>query len=382
MQLSRKAWLSAAVLGGSLLASTALIAFKPHPKPREVEAALPLVEVVSVEAATQRMRVRAQGTLAPRDEIELVAEVSGRVEWISSSFDGSGAFAENEPLVRIAREDYAIAVQRAQAAVARAESQLALARAAQQRSDALFAAGAASPAAHEQALGSSQIAEANSRDARAALAQAELALARTELRAPFAGRVRERKVALGQYLAPSTPVARIYGGGATEVKLAVRAEDAAFVELPQDAAAPGPRVTLRGELGGARRELAARLVGSAGALDPRTRMLTLVARVEGAAPEDLEAFAMGAFVEAEIEGREVANVVRLPRAALSGDGRVFVVGAGDVLESRAVEVLRADAESAWIARGLAAGERVCAHAPSALTPGVRVRARVHGEAAP
>ena len=373
MALERKSWLTAAVLGGALLASTALIAFKPHPKPREIDAVLPLVEVLTARPRTQRMLVRAQGTLAPRDEIELVAEVSGRVVWISPSFDGAGEFARAESLVRIARDDYAIGAQRAQAAVARAESQLTLARAAQQRSDALFEAGAASPAAHEQALGGTQVAEANLRDAQAALAQAELALARTELRAPFAGRVRERKVALGQYLAPGTPVARIYRGGAAEVKLTVRAEDAAFLELPQGRKAERPRVLLRGDVAGEPREIPARLVSSAGALDPRTRMLTLVARVDGGPEAESDALALGAFVDAEIEGREVESVVRLPRAALAGDGRVFVVGADGALEARAVELLRADEESAWIASGLVAGERVCAHAPSALAPGARVR---------
>jgi RND family efflux transporter MFP subunit len=373
MKPSKKSLLSLAVLAGALLLSTALIALKPEPKPRAVEATLPIVDVVVAQPRPQRMLVRAQGTLAPRDEIELVAEVAGRVVWISPSFDGAGAFAANEPLVRIARDDYEIATQRARAAVERAQSQLTLARAALGRSEALFAAGAASPAAHEQALGNLQVAEANLRDAEASQEQAELALARTELRAPFAGRVRERKVALGQYLAPSTPVARIFGGGDAEVKLSLRAEDAAFVELPQDARTPGPRVVLRGDVGGESRELAARVVSSAGALDPRTRMLTLVARVEGDGAAESAALAMGAFVEAEIEGREVANAVRLPRAALAGDGSVFVVGAGDALEVRAVEVLRADEESAWITGGLAAGDRVCAHAPSALGRGARVR---------
>jgi RND family efflux transporter MFP subunit len=381
MKLERKSGLTAAVLGGALLASTALIALKPEPKPREALAVLPLVEVVTAQPTTQRMLVRAQGTLAPRDEIELVAEVAGRVVWISPSFDGAGEFARNETLVRIARDDYALGVQRAHAAVARAESQLTLARAAQSRSDALFGAGAASPAAHEQALGNTQVAEANLRDAQAALAQAELALARTSVRAPFAGRVRERNVALGQYLATSSPVARIYRGGRAEVKLAVRAEDAAFLALPRNARTLGPRVLLRAELAGAPRELAARLVGSAGALDPRTRMLTLVARVEDAAGADSEALAMGAFVDAEIEGREVADVVRLPRAALAGDERVLVVGADGTLEARAVELLRADERYAWISGGLAAGERVCAHAPSALTPGARVRTQAHVDTA-
>lgn len=373
MKPSKKSLLSLAVLAGALLLSTALIALKPEPKPRAVEATLPIVDVVVAQPGPQRMVVRAQGTLAPRDEIELVAEVAGRVVWISPSFDGAGAFAADEPLVRLARDDYEIAAQRARAAVERAQSQLTLARASRERSEALFAAGAASPAAHDQALGNLEIAEANLRDAEAAQEQAELSLARTEVRAPFAGRVRERKVALGQYLAPNTPVARIFGGGDAEVKLSLRAEDAAFVALPQDAATPGPRVVLRGDVGGQPRELAARVVSSAGALDPRTRMLSLVARVEGDAAAESAALAMGAFVDAEIEGREIASAVKLPRAALSGDGTVFVVGADDALEVRAVEVLRADEETAWISGGLAAGERVCAHAPTALGRGARVR---------
>jgi RND family efflux transporter MFP subunit len=371
-QLPKKAWLPLAVLTGSLLASTALVALRPQPKPRAIESTLPLVEVVVAEPRAQRMIVHAQGTLTPRDEIELVAEVSGRVVWLSPSFDGAGEFAAGEALVRIAADDYEIAASRAQAAVARAESQLALARGAQERTRALFEAGAISPAAHEQALGNVQVAEANLRDARASLAQADLALARTAVRAPFAGRVRERKVSLGQYLAASTPVAKVYGARGAEVQLSVRAEDAAFLELPDEPGAAGPRVLLRGEVGGLPRSFEARVVGSSGGLDPRTRMLSLTARLASSAAAEGAALAIGAFVDAEIEGREVADLVKLPRAALAGDGEVVVVGKDGALEARPVEVYRRGDESVWIASGLAAGERVCARAPSALAPGTRV----------
>jgi RND family efflux transporter MFP subunit len=379
MALEKKSLWSLMVLAGALLASTALIAFRPKPQPRAIEAVLPVVEVLVAQPAAQRMLVRAQGTLAPRDEVDLVAEVGGRVEWISPSFDGAGEFAKGETLVRIARADYELAAQRARAAVARAESQLALARAAQGRSQALFDAGATSPAAHEQAASGALVAEANLRDAHAAVAQAELALARTQIGAPFAGRVRERKVALGQYLAPSTSVARIYRGGGAEVKLAIRAEDAAFLELPSDPSQRGPRALLRANVGGVSRELSGHVVGSSGALDPRTRMLAIVARVDEAGASDA-ALAMGVFVDAEIVGRELENVVKLPRSALGAEGSVVVVRADDVLEARVVEVLRADDESVWIASGLAAGERVCTHAPSALASGTRVRVAGHAVA--
>jgi RND family efflux transporter MFP subunit len=372
MKLEQKKLWPLLVVTGALLASTALVALKPDPTPRAIEAVLPVVDIVVAEPAAQRVSVRAQGTLAPRDEVDLVAEVAGRVEWVSPSFDGAGEFAKDEPLVRLARADYEIATQRARAAVARAESQLDLARAAQSRSDALFEAGAASPAAHEQARGNALVAEANLRDAEASLAQAELALSRTQIRAPFAGRVRERKVALGQYLAPSAPVARVYGGSGAEVKLSLRADDAAFLELPSDASELGPRAILRASVAGEARELSGRIVASTGALDPRTRMLGVTVRLDDPTAASA-AEALGSFAEVEIEGRELASAVKLPRAALSGDGSVFVVGEGDVLEARAVEVARADEVAAWVTGGLRAGERVCTHAPSSLAVGTRVR---------
>jgi RND family efflux transporter MFP subunit len=373
-QLPRKTLLSLIVLGGAALSSIGLIALHPDPKPRALETALPVVDVVVAQPRADRPIVRAQGTLESRDEIELVAEVSGRVVWVSPAFDGAGEFTAGQTLARIAADDYEIAAQRARAALQRAESQLALARAALSRSQALFDAGAASPAAHEQVAGNVQVSEANVADARAALAGAELALARTHVRAPFAGRVRERKVALGQHLSVGTPVARVYRGGAGEVTLALRAEDAAFIDLPKRARDPGPRVTLHAKIGGASRALAARLVGSAGALDPETRLLSVVARVEAPAAER-EALAMGAFVEAEIEGREVADLVRVPRAALAGESSVVLVDAKDELAPREVALYRVDDDFAWISGGLAAGDRVCARAPSALPAGTRVLAK-------
>ena len=375
MKLHKKSLWTLLVLLGALLASTALIALRPEPKPRAVEEVLPLVGVVLAQPAAERMLVRAQGTLAPRDEIELVAEAAGRVVWISPSFDGAGEFAVGEALVRIAADDYEIAAQRARAAVARAESQRTLARAALSRSEALFDAGATSPAAHEQAAGNAQVAEANLRDAEAARRQAELELARTEIRAPFAGRVRERSVSLGQFLGRNATVARVYAAGGAEGKLALRAEDAAFLDLPSTAEDSGPRVKLSAAVAGARRELAGRIVGSAGALDARTRLLTVTARVDEptAGAEDVASLAMGVFVDAEIEGRELPGLVKLPRSVLAGERGVVVVDSKNRLEARAVEVLRADDAHVWISRGLAAGERVCEHAPSALAPGTHVR---------
>jgi multidrug efflux pump subunit AcrA (membrane-fusion protein) len=90
--------------------------------------------------------------------------------------------------------------------------------------------------------------------------------------------------------------------------------------------------------------------------------------VSGAPP-----LAVGLFVEAEIEGRELPAVFALPRGALRGHDEVVVVDAEERLASRRVELLRIDGETVFVAGGLAPGERVVARVPSAFVEGMPVR---------
>jgi membrane fusion protein, multidrug efflux system len=378
MKLGPKALLPAAVLVGSLAASAALVVARPTPEAQPLAEQRPVVAVVSVAPSLERMRVRAQGTVEPHTENELVAEAGGRLVWVSPALESGSFFAPNEVLARIEPADYEIALERARAALERAKSQRKLAAASLVRSLALREAGAASPAAHDQAESSAAIAAANQREAEAAVRQAELELARTELRVPFAGRVRERTADVGQLLARGAKLASVYAVDFAELRLPIQSEELAFLDLPLGPSSgdAGPTVRLSGQFAGRRHTWTGRVVRAEGALDLRTRLVHVVARVadpyglaSGAPP-----LAVGLFVEAEIEGREVASAVRLPRGALRGDGEVVVVGDGEKLHTRAVNVLRVDGETVFVAGGLAAGERVVARVPSTFVEGMAVRA--------
>jgi hypothetical protein len=118
-------------------------------------------------------------------------------------------------------------------------------------------------------------------------------------------------------------------------------------------------------------------VRSEGEIDPLTRMLVVVARVEdpygrdeaqGAVP-----LAVGLFVDAVIEGRAVEQAVTLPRAALRGRDQVVVLDGEDRLRSRTVEVLDRDGASVVIGSGVEAGERVVLTALENVGEGTRVR---------
>jgi RND family efflux transporter MFP subunit len=379
MKLGPKALLPLAVLVGALAASAALVAARPIPVATPREEPLPVVAVVTAAPGMQRMRVRSQGTVEPRTENELVAEVPGRLVWVSPALESGSFFAADEVLARIETADYEIARERAAAALARAQSQRRLAEANLERSQALRAADAVSPAAFDQAEGQAAVAAANELEARAALRQADLELSRTEVRAPFAGRVRAMHTDVGQQVARGAPLASVFAVDWAELRLPLRREELALLELPLVPSAEdpeAPRVLLHGATASGRRHTwEGRVIRAEGALDPGTRLAHLVARI--ADPYGLESGApplsVGLFVEAEILGPEQPGVVALPRSALHGPDQVTIVDAEERLHSRPVELLRVDGETVFVLAGLAAGERVAVRPPSAFAEGMAVR---------
>jgi RND family efflux transporter MFP subunit len=380
--LPRKIVVPALILAFGGVATVGLIGTSPKLSTQKPQDRSPLVRTIRAELASVTLRVQTQGTVVPRTESDLVAEVSGRIIEVSPSLASGGFLEPDEVLVTIDPIDYEIAVERARAALARAESRLGLAQTALGRQQRLAKRNVGSPADLETASSNAQVADADVRDSRAALRHAEHELERTRIRVPFAGRVREKKVDVGQYVNRGTPVARVYAVDYAEVRLPIPDSDAAFLNLPIDyrgseSSAPQPRVRLRASFTGRDYTWQGRIVRTEGELDPKTRMIHAVARVEdpygrGEDP-DRPPLAVGLFVEAEISGRVLHDVVRLPRAALRGKSEVAVVNDDGRVELRQVEVLRRDRRQVLIASGIAAQERVIAGPLAVAVNGMRVR---------
>ena len=68
---------------------------------------------------------------------------------------------------------------------------------------------------------------------------------------------------------------------------------------------------------------------------------------------------VGLFVDVEIQGATLPNLVVLPRSALRGNNEVLVVDAQSQLWVREVNVLRSANDEVYITGGLSAGEKVC-----------------------
>ena len=122
--------------------------------------------------------------------------------------------------------------------------------------------------------------------AQSALDKARLELERTNIVAPYAGRVRNKLVDQGQVVNRNSPLAEIYAVDLVEIRLPLRNRDLSFIDLPEDyrfgaeELVGGPQVTIRSELATGGSEWQGRVVRTEGTIDDRARQLHVVAQVD------------------------------------------------------------------------------------------------------
>ena len=373
----------AAVLFMGIVVAFTMIALKPDVETRAPVVTQPLVRVATVKLESRRLTVESQGTVSPRTESQLVPEVSGQVIWVSDSFASGGFFEKGEALVKIDPFDYDQALVTAKSELARTKLHLAQeeaeARVAREEWEEL-GRGDGTPLT----LREPQLADAHaSVDAGAAnVERAARNRERTVMRAPYAGRIRQESVDVGQFVTIGALIATVYSVDAAEVRLPLPDDDLAFVDLPMTYRGGGdarvqPPVVLSTTFAGERHEWRGRIVRTEGEIDPATRMIHAVARVDDPyAPGDnprRPPLNAGMFVHAEIEGRQVEDVTVLPRAALRAGSRMWVVDADSRLRYRDVVVLRATESEVIVSEGLHDGELVVLSPLDATTDGMTVR---------
>lgn len=370
------------LLGGAAAVGLLMIS-RPKVKPEAREVVVPLVRTISVALSNYQFKVHAQGSVAPRTEINLVSEVAGRVVSISPSFAAGGFFEAGDLLVTLDSRDFALAVTRGRAALAEAQVRIQREQAegevARKEWQAL---GKGEPNA--LLLREPQLAEARAavESAKAQLQQAELDLDRCQIKAPFPGRVWSKKVDAGQFVNKGETLGRLYAVDYAEVRLPLPLDETVYLDLPLDYRGEtreqkGPKVTLRARFGSHTHEWEGVVDRVEGEIDPRTRMVTAVVRVENpygrGTNQKRPPLAVGLFVDAEIKGRSLEQVIVVPRVALRGRSEIMVIDADQQLRFRPVEVVRLERETVVLRNGLKEGDLVCISPLETPVEGMKVR---------
>ena len=401
---------AAAILVGSAALAAFMVSLRPEPARREPPSRVPFAVTEPVVAGAGALPVHGAGTVRPRAQIEVAAELSGRVVWVSPDFQSGGRIGRGQPLFRLDDADHRHRVDRARAVVAaqevellKVEEEARVARDQYERFRRRQGAGAPAAGPGPLALWEPQVEAARAAVARdrAALAEAELGLSRTEVPAPFAGVVRTESIDAGQFVSVGQAVGQIYAVDAVEVVVPLSDGDAALI--------PGLWDLRAGE---ADRRVSARVAADYGdatwlwegyvdrveaALDEATRTLDVIVRVPdpfsgGALVEGGGSNAdagdragvvrgppllVGKFVDVEIEGPTPVEYFRVRRPALRPGNQVWAVRDG-ALTIIPVRVLQRNDDDVYLTGALRAGQRVVVAGLEIATEGMQVRTTAGG----
>lgn len=353
-----------AILAASAGAYALLQASRPEPEKNEDGPRPTTVYTATVIQERAALEVVTQGEVRSRTEIDLVSQVGGRVMAASPEFVEGGRIHPGEALLQIDDTDYRLALSQARSRLADAELAVLQAMANQDvarkqlRNDS---------SASDLALKKPQVTQARAlrEAAKANLEQAEITLQRTSITLPFEGRVTDTRVHIGQFISPGTVIGTVFGTEVVQVRLPLNNSQLASLGLPIGYTAPegqGLPVTFSAQVAGQLHNWQGSLVRLDASVDPETRMLYAIAEVEDPYGSAVSAagmpMAVGLFVEARIQGRQLDQAMKIPGSALRAGNKVFLVNSDGLLEIREVNVANSTAKSAVISAGLKPGEKV------------------------
>ncbi|MCF6274423.1 MAG: efflux RND transporter periplasmic adaptor subunit [Robiginitomaculum sp.] len=335
----------------------------------------PGVTVINARPINYQPVIHTQGTVRPKTSIELVPEVAGKIIWVSPSFSNGGAYKKGETLIRIDPRNYEFAIEAAQANVANAQAALAREIAEGEIAKQDWDDISGGRAATDLALRKPQLAgaQATLASANAALNKAKLDLQRTNITAPFAGRVDVKRSGLGQYVSLGKVLADLYSTDAAEIHLPLTDTQMGKIDLDPSSTDGKLKVRLFANVGGKRQSWQGQLARTSGAVDQASRVLNLIVEVndpygvKNGGPPLLN----GLFVEAEIPGVALGNVIQIPRKALRAGNRVVTLDTDNKIHSRTVELVHTAPGIALI-RGIEGGTPIVISALELVIEGTQV----------
>lgn len=335
------------------------------------------VKALTIAPATVDLVVSSQGNVQPRAETKLVAQVAGEVKTVGPSLLSGAAFTEGDVLLTIDPRDYEIAIDRAQANLERSKAEASFAENEAARTQSLYAKKLASDTEVQQAERLLAVASAGLMDANAALERAKVDLERTVIKAPFSGRVRSESADVGQFLQKGAHIGTVYATDRLEVRLPLADSQLAYLHpsyANTGVAGETPAsVQLTAEYAGSRQTWEALLTRTEGDISTKSRFLHVIAEVTETVNDNGVRLPVGLFVEAEIEGRSVDDLVSIPRTALRADNTVMVIDDNNQLHFRDVDVFKLSAEDVLVSGGLSAGERINTSPLQFVVEGMPVR---------
>ena len=378
-----------------------------------------LVEVLPAQTEDVEMVVESFGTVAPRESLKLVAQVSGQIVDIDPTFKEGSLVQAKARMIQIDPRTYELAVERGKVQIKQAEAELKRleqevinlkARKKIARSDVRLAKndymrlkklverkviaqsqldkteqGYLASQERLQAL-DNQLALVDSqkeqliaaRDmARVMYQTARLDLERSSLVAPFEGWVLEKAIEVGQHVNIGQQLGLIYSAGKLDIEVRIPAKDLKW--FPEDKGQETPILAdVVYKYAGSELTWKGRVARIMAMMDQRTRTLPMVIEVDetpiSGQQKNLFRLRPGMFVTVRIKGKQIPNVFVLPRYLVYPGDVVFTVKEG-TLKSNPVQILRGHKDTVIIGEGLSEGDLIVKSPLSSPLDGQIVRVK-------
>lgn len=340
-----------------------------------------VVETTTVENRNYQVRLQSYGTVQPRTRSMLVAQVSGQIISVNENVRDGGFFEKGDVLGQIDQRDYEADVRISEASLADARQALAEAEARTNQAREDWERLGNSGDAPELVLRMPQLeaAKARIKSAESALSKAALDLERTQIVAPFAGRVLRKLVDVGQVVSGNTQLVEIYATDVVEIRLPLRNRDLGFIDLPESFRFSESReigdinVTIHSDLIG-NESWNAKLIRTEGAIDETARQLHVIAQIDdpfGKQSEGRSPLKIGQYVTAEIPGIQLNNALVISNNTIYQGSYVYVVEDG-ILRRKDIVIAWQNDDDAVIEDGLTHGDQLVVTPLGQVTSGIRV----------
>lgn len=334
---------------------------EPQPGPRERQ--ILRTERLVLQRTDYPVILESQGIVRAHHETTLTPQVAGTVAAIHPAFEDGAFFAAGDVLLELNPADFETQLISAESRLARAEAALAQeeARANQARLnwDDMGYTDAPSPLVLR--VPQLKEARANVSAAEAEMEQAQRNLERTKIRAPFDGRVKSRLIGPGQAVGAATALGQIFSSKRAEVRLPLTPNQLGFIDLPTRADDAPVRVILTDALSSrpTGHTWDARIIRTEGTLDENSRELFAIAEIEDpfGLKSDKPELRVGQPVRAAVDGVILEDVFVLPRSALRGIDRIFLIDRDPTRIRRAtIDPVWSTADTVVVGEGLKDGD--------------------------
>jgi RND family efflux transporter MFP subunit len=293
------------------------------------------VSVRGVEPKSYPAVVKSFGEVVPLWQTAIKAQVDGQITFLSDNLRVGSIVKQGELLVRIEKSEFEMQVAEARNRLSAAKVVLLKEqREARQARKDWERSNIGSKPDSPLVLRTPQLEAAKSEleAAQTALARAQVLLQYTDVHAPFDGVIMQSMVSLGEALFTGGEIATIYGLDTVEVGIHLDEEQWALLPEP----IMETNVRLHTPPGTSKSNWKAQVARESRHLDRESRLRTLFVQVKQPL-EQMPPLLPGTFVQAEMTGRDIPELVKIPEPALTKQGLVWFVDQENRLQPRRVD---------------------------------------------